>query len=136
MLWWKDVTNGLLIIQVKCSTLVSWGFLNTFMDIFWLSFTKNQRGYCHEAVIDISFDSIKSFYELMISFEWREKKSLKQKLIRKNWQTLWKRNKTKESIDGNLLSKWSDDTRLLFTMCIHVYEINLFSQNCYSSWNF
>lgn len=26
------------------------------------------------AVIDISFDSIKSFYELMISFEWREKK--------------------------------------------------------------
>lgn len=88
------------------------------------------------AVIDISFDSIKSFYELMISFEWREKKSLKQKLIRKNWQTLWKRNKTKESIDGNLLSKWSDDTRLLFTMCIHVYEINLFSRNCYSSWNF
>lgn len=64
-------------------------------------------------VLDIPYDSVKSFYKLMISFEWREKhfpqtESWKEEITK----ICEKNNKTKESTGWNLTSKRGGDIRL------------------------
>lgn len=65
------------------------------------------------AVLDIPFDSVKSLYELMISFEWREKHFFQTESWKEdNTKICEKIIKLKESTGWNSTSKWSGDNRL------------------------